>query len=78
MFFSLAPHKKIKKVLGRSAKRALNGIWTHDLALTKGALYQLSYEGLPFSRIIPKSPGKLRSTDQVGSEGFEPPKECSS
>ena len=27
--------------------RALNGIRTHDLVLTKNALYQLSYEGLP-------------------------------
>jgi hypothetical protein len=38
---------KYKKQFLNSAMRAPNGIRTHDLALTKGALYQLSYEGLP-------------------------------
>ena len=56
----------------KTAQRALNGIRTHDLALTKGTLYQLSYEGLPFCR--PLRVILLSVLRPVGSEGFEPPK----
>src|SRR5512138_2023782 len=46
MIFSLIMNTKTFLLL--TAQRALNGIRTHDLALTKGTLYHLSYEGLPF------------------------------
>jgi hypothetical protein len=52
MILSLITYFTISILFNYPAKRALNGSWTHDLALTKGALYQLSYEGLPIMGLL--------------------------
>jgi hypothetical protein len=49
-------------------QKALNGIRTHDLILTKNALYRLSYEGS-------RSDWKRGLPDMDG-DGFEPTKAC--
>ena len=67
-----SPYKQVQKQFLDSAMRAPNGIRTHDLALTKGALYQLSYEGLPLYKFCFAAVVLVQRP--VDGEGFEPPK----
>ena len=57
--------------------QALDETRTHDLPLTKGMLYRLSYKGVKAPR-APKRARLYALCAEVGSEGFEPPKASAS